>query len=269
MSAFNYSKWDDLDSDSESEVVVDSGTKFGKPSSEMEVSKGGNSSVSESVSESPHASTTSPYPPTEEATHIDGVASTIAGASSTPLPSKSNKAGHPPKMKMTAEGSAEGRYAYTHGGHKVYEWSQSLDSVSIFIHPPPPVPGNLIYVEIKPNEVTVGLKGADTGPFIKEETGGLVDVGESTWVMDGEGEGREIEIVLTKGKRGELWSSALKGREGGAGGEALDPQAMEKVKKEMMIERFQEENPGFDFRNADFNGQVPDARNFMGGVGYT
>ncbi|GMH69215.1 hypothetical protein TrRE_jg11090 [Triparma retinervis] len=127
-------------------------------------------------------------------------------------------------MKMTQQGSSEGRYAYVHGGNKVYEWSQDLDSVSIFLRPPPPVPGNLIYVEIRAGEVTAGLKGADTGPFIKEETGGLVDVGESTWVMDGEGEGREIEIVL---------------------------------------------NPGFDFRNAEFNGQVPDARNFMGGVGYS
>ena len=35
-----------------------------------------------------------------------------------------------------------------------------------------------------------------------------------------------------------------------------------------MIERFQEEHPGFDFRSAEFNGQVPDLRAFMGGVKY-
>ena len=35
-----------------------------------------------------------------------------------------------------------------------------------------------------------------------------------------------------------------------------------------MLERFGEENPGFDFRGAEFNGNVPDARNFMGGVKY-
>ena len=35
-----------------------------------------------------------------------------------------------------------------------------------------------------------------------------------------------------------------------------------------MLERFQEENPGFDFSGASFNGQVPDPKNFMGGVGY-
>jgi hypothetical protein len=36
-----------------------------------------------------------------------------------------------------------------------------------------------------------------------------------------------------------------------------------------MLERFTEENPGFDFSNAEFNGNVPDARNFMGGVKYS
>ena len=36
-----------------------------------------------------------------------------------------------------------------------------------------------------------------------------------------------------------------------------------------LIERFQEEHPGFDFRSAEFNGQVPDPRAFMGGVKYT
>ncbi|KAJ1433812.1 hypothetical protein B484DRAFT_394350 [Ochromonadaceae sp. CCMP2298] len=33
-----------------------------------------------------------------------------------------------------------------------------------------------------------------------------------------------------------------------------------------MLERFQEEHPSFDFSGADFNGQVPDARDFMGGA---
>ena len=39
----------------------------------------------------------------------------------------------------------------------------------------------------------------------------------------------------------------------------------ESLKKKLMLERFQEENPGFDFSGADFNGQVPQARTFMGG----
>ena len=35
-----------------------------------------------------------------------------------------------------------------------------------------------------------------------------------------------------------------------------------------MLERFQEEHPGFDFSNAEFNGSIPNPRTFMGGVSY-
>ncbi|RLN93889.1 hypothetical protein BBJ28_00012938 [Nothophytophthora sp. Chile5] len=48
---------------------------------------------------------------------------------------------------------------------------------------------------------------------------------------------------------------------------ALDPMAQEATKRQMMLERFQEENPGFDFSNAEFNGAAPDPRTFMGGAG--
>ncbi len=36
----------------------------------------------------------------------------------------------------------------------------------------------------------------------------------------------------------------------------MDPLREEAVKKEMMLERFQQENPGFDFSNAEFNGYL-------------
>lgn len=46
----------------------------------------------------------------------------------------------------------------------------------------------------------------------------------------------------------------------------MDDFTKEEVKKSLMRERFQEEHPGFDFSGADFNGTVPEAREFMGGV---
>jgi hypothetical protein len=49
----------------------------------------------------------------------------------------------------------------------------------------------------------------------------------------------------------------------------MDPMQQEATKQQMMLERFQEENPGFDFSNAEFNGAAPDPRTFMGGVKYT
>ena len=47
-----------------------------------------------------------------------------------------------------------------------------------------------------------------------------------------------------------------------------DPHTASEVQKSLMLERFQAENPGFDFSGATFNGQVPDPKSFMGGVGY-
>ena len=75
----------------------------------------------------------------------------------------------------------------------------------------------------------------------------------------------EITINLQKMRKGETWDAALKGK----GGTAVDPFTKQEIQKKLMLERFQEENPGFDFSGADFNGMVPDARSFMGGVKYS
>jgi hypothetical protein len=48
----------------------------------------------------------------------------------------------------------------------------------------------------------------------------------------------------------------------------LDPLTAQEVQKKVMLERFQEEHPGFDFSGAEFNGMAPDPREFMGGVKY-
>ena len=61
-------------------------------------------------------------------------------------------------------------------------------------------------------------------------------------------------------KKAETWPSALLGH-----GE-LDAFTKGEVQKKIMLERFQEEHPGFDFSGAEFNGGAPDPRKFMGGV---
>mgnify|MGYP000954159764 CR=1 FL=1 len=42
----------------------------------------------------------------------------------------------------------------------------------------------------------------------------------------------------------------------------------EEIKKLMLKERFQEEHKGFDFSDAQINGNVPNAKDFMGGLKY-
>ena len=71
-----------------------------------------------------------------------------------------------------------------------------------------------------------------------------------------------LQIALTKGSKGVTWDCLLKGHT------PVDHYTQSEVQKSLMLERFQAENPGFDFSGASFNGQVPDPKNFMGGVGY-
>ena len=71
-----------------------------------------------------------------------------------------------------------------------------------------------------------------------------------------------ISYVLSISRLFRRWSSAL------AGHGELNPFVQGEVQKSLMLERFGEENPGFDFSGADFSGSVPDPRNFMGGVKY-
>ncbi len=75
-------------------------------------------------------------------------------------------------------------------------------------------------------------------------------------------EGGEIEVNLQKMLKGETWPSAL------AGHDALDGFTEGEVKKQLMLERWQQEHPGFDFSGAEFSGAAPDPRSFMGGVSY-
>ena len=160
-------------------------------------------------------------------------------------------------VKMTPKGK-ENRLQFKHEGRVVYEWEQNLEEVNIYIVPPTGIPRNMLEVTIEHKHLRVGLKG--NPPFIDEDTGGPIKVKESTWILD---EG-EININLQKMYKAEQWNCALVGK----GGEKVDPFTQEEIKKKLMLERFQEENPTFDFSNAEFNGAVPSARSFMGGISH-
>lgn len=201
-----------------------------------------------------------------------------------------------------------GRYRFEYNGRTIYEFEQSLDEVTIYVLPPPYVTkGNQINCVISANHFKLGLVGrsnntsggnnkqTETQWFLNEATFGTVDVDESTWTLedydgaDGEktngskngGARRKIIVVtLIKANRGTVWEAALKGNPNATTTHTqtngnintvtttMDPLSKEQVKKELMLQRFGEENPGFDFSGADFNGSIPDAREFMGGIKY-
>lgn len=153
-----------------------------------------------------------------------------------------------------------GRFVFQYNGREVYQWEQTLEDVTIYVRPPPHVSkGNQVNVVIQPGHLKLGLVGTSQ-LYLDEPTFSKVDLSESTWSL----EDGVITIYLVKAHRGMLWEAALKGQTA----VELDPLAKEEVKKSLILERFEEENPGFDFRDATFNGGVPDARTFMGGVKY-
>lgn len=65
-----------------------------------------------------------------------------------------------------------------------------------------------------------------------------------------------LHIQLTKAEEASTWPSAIAGHE-------VDAAQQQADQKRLMLERFQQEHPGFDFSGAEFSGAVPDPRTFM------
>ena len=73
--------------------------------------------------------------------------------------------------------------------------------------------------------------------------------------------------MLRKVFRGETWQSVLLGSESNSStANTVDIMTKQQIQKDMILERFQEKNPGFDFCGTKFNGASPDPRSFMGGA---
>lgn len=160
---------------------------------------------------------------------------------------------------QTIKDEESGRFIFSHNGQKIYSWEQTLDEVNLFIPAPPNHKASAFEINIHPQKLQVGLKGHDRY-FIDEATFSKVDKFESSWYLD-EDEG-EINIVLIKAHRGEVWATLTDSSS------KLDPLAQDRERQKLMLEKFQEEHRGFDFRNAEFSGSAPDPRTFMDGVQY-
>ncbi len=107
-------------------------------------------------------------------------------------------------------------------------------------------------IKITASHCSVGIKG--NPPYLDLDLGGMVDTAQSLWML----EDGELCITLHKMRVGETWAGAFEGH----GNEAQQKADQEKL----MLERFQRENPQFDFSGAQFQGAAPDPRKFMGGV---
>jgi len=171
---------------------------------------------------------------------------------------------HVARNSAVKEGSEVGRYIMEYNGRKIYEWEQSLEEVNLYIDAPPSKRASDFQVNIQSKRLSIGLKGNDR-MFIDEPTFSKVNTSESSWYLDS----NIIHIIMMKVHRGETWEAALLGRhtnDDSGDGELVDAITKDKIKQNLMLERFQEENPGFDFRGAKFNGEAPDPRSFLNGI---
>jgi hypothetical protein len=142
------------------------------------------------------------------------------------------------------------RRAYRYNDRVVYEWQQSLYEVLIIIKLPPGVGAKQLDVKLTRTDLSVGLK--DNPPYLHHAYPHPVREDDSMWTV----EDGELHVSLEKAVRGQPWPAAFVGHE-------VDAHEATEDKKRLMLERFQEENPGFDFSGATFNGEVPDAHTFM------
>ncbi|CRG99481.1 CS domain protein, putative [Plasmodium relictum] len=149
------------------------------------------------------------------------------------------------------------RHKYVNNGVLIYEWEQSIDEINIYINMNSKIVNkNDLDIEIKSKRIRIGLKKMKS--FLDDELFSVIDEDCSYWFI----EDNNLHILLTKAKKGEVWSSVFKGHKN------LNAVDEDNTKKKILLERFQQEYPNFDFSSASFNGQVPDARTFMGGIKY-
>lgn len=148
------------------------------------------------------------------------------------------------------------RHKFDHSGRVIYEWDQTLTEVNLYIEVPHGVKAKQLAVEISSKHLTVAIKG--NPPYLDHDFAGSVKAADSYWTV----EDGLLSIQLTKSVTGGHWEAALAGHQ-------VDVVAQQEDRKRLMLQRFQQEHPGFDFSGADFNGEVPDPSKYLGGVSST
>ncbi|GAV66620.1 CS domain-containing protein, partial [Cephalotus follicularis] len=148
----------------------------------------------------------------------------------------------------------EKRHSFIHNGQFFFEWDQTLEEVNIYINLFFYVHSKQFYCKIQSKHVFFCIKGSP--PYLNHDFFCPVKTDSSFWTLEDD----IMHITLQKREKGKTWSSPILG-EG-----QLDPYSSDLEQKRLMLQRFQEENPGFDFSQAQFSGSCPDPRTFMGGI---
>ncbi|XP_067663555.1 nudC domain-containing protein 2-like [Haliotis asinina] len=129
------------------------------------------------------------------------------------------------------------------------QWWQTIEEVFIEVDVPKDTKSKEIKCEIKPNSIRVVVKENTILDGSLFET---VKADDSLWTLE---DRKLMRICLLKchATAAHCWKSLIRGQD------EVDPMTLSEMEKKLTLQRFQMENPGFDFSGADVTG------NYSGG----
>ncbi|XP_066999657.1 nudC domain-containing protein 2 [Anabrus simplex] len=121
-------------------------------------------------------------------------------------------------------------------------WWQTVHEVHLEVNLPEGTKAKEVSVNVKPNYISCKIRGKDifTGNLF-----GTVHADETVWTIE---DGKVLTIVLAKANHSlkeEIWESLLENH-----GFQPDMLTLHEMRKKFDLEKFQIENPGFDFSRA-------------------
>ena len=124
------------------------------------------------------------------------------------------------------------------------QWYQTLEEVFIEVQVPPGTRAQDIQCGLQSRHVALAVGGRE---ILKGKLFDSTIADEGTWTPE---DRKMVRIVLTKTKRdaANCWTSLLESDY------AADPWVQDQMQRKLTLERFQKENPGFDFSGAEISG---------------
>ncbi|XP_053320355.1 nudC domain-containing protein 2 [Spea bombifrons] len=123
-------------------------------------------------------------------------------------------------------------------------WYQTMDEVFIEVQVPPGTQARQIRCNLGSRDIMLAVQGKDV---FKGKLFDSTISDEATWTLE---DRKLIRIILTKSNRsaGNCWASLLEEEY------SADPWVQDEMQKKLTLEKFQRENPGFDFSGAELSG---------------
>ncbi|KAJ6668024.1 hypothetical protein lerEdw1_016345 [Lerista edwardsae] len=119
-----------------------------------------------------------------------------------------------------------------------------MEEVIVEVTVPPGTRAREVECSLKSRSLELSVAGKEV---LKGKLFDTTIADEATWTLEDK---KLIRIVLTKTNRdaGNCWSSLLENEY------SADPWVQDQMQRKLTLERFQRENPGFDFSGAEISG---------------